>query len=62
MKKWVKMFQSMASSIIKKPGGSIGTAWTPENTVRVQAIISGSPIQSACSHSAALYHADHSVR
>lgn len=37
-----------------KPRGRIRTAPTPENTVRVQAIISGSPRQSACSHSAAL--------
>ena len=43
IKKWVKMFQSMASAIIKKPGGSIRTACTPENTVSVQAIISGNP-------------------
>jgi transposase len=39
IKNWVQKFRPTASATNKKPGGRVGTVWSPENTETVCGVI-----------------------
>lgn len=62
IKNWAQKFRSTASATNKKPGSTVRTVRTPENTERLWAALGRSPKRSVRRHSVALNDSSRSLQ